>query len=44
MTRGRNVQEFIFKWGRDGLGAEMTRGRDGLGSKCPVTIFIHTFL
>ena len=43
MTRGRSVQEFIFKWGRDGLGprileGEVSRGRDGLGPKCPVTI------
>ena len=43
MTRGRSVQEFIFKWGRDDLGprilgAEVSRGRDDLGPKCPVTI------
>ena len=45
MTRGRGVQEFIFKWGRDGLGprcqgAEVSRGRDGLGPKRPVTLSV----
>ena len=42
LTRGRGVQEFFSRWGRDGLGprwlgAEVSRGRDGLGPKCPVT-------
>ena len=49
MTRGRGVQEFIFKWGRDGLGprclgAEVSRGRDGLGPKCPVTEYFSVLV
>ena len=41
-------QEFIFRWGRDGLGprllrAEVSKGRDCLGPKCPVTDILGNY-
>ena len=41
-------QEFIFRWGRDGLRprllrAEVSRGRDCLGPKCPVTDILENY-